>query len=147
MQEPVRRRDFPHGAQRPVGWPAWGAFASRTAAAILGVALLCAASAVREFELSIHERRVEGGTSTIRVKRGETVLLRWRTDEAVSLHVHGYDLEATLSPKSSSTMRFEAGVAGRFPITAHAFGAVADQDARPKKHREITLLYLEVLPE
>ena len=40
-----------------------------------------------------------------------------------------------------------AGVAGRFAITAHEFGAVADHEAPPRKHREITLLYLEVLPE
>jgi hypothetical protein len=155
MHDAVRRRDFACAARKEeapnqehsVGWSAWGVFGGRTAAAILGVALLCAASAVREFELGIHERRVEGSTSTIRVKRGETVVLRWRTDEAVSLHVHGYDLQANLTPASSSTMRFEAGVAGRFPITAHAFGAGADQEARSKKHREITLLYLEVLPE
>jgi hypothetical protein len=44
-------------------------------------------------------------------------------------------------------MRFEAGVAGRFAITAHEFGTVADHEAAPRKHREITLLYLEVLPE
>ena len=44
-------------------------------------------------------------------------------------------------------LRFEAAVAGRFAITAHEFGAVADHDAPPRKHREITLLYLEVLPE
>ena len=44
-------------------------------------------------------------------------------------------------------MRFEADVAGRFPITAHEFGAVAAHEASPQKHRELTLLYLEVLPE
>jgi hypothetical protein len=75
------------------------------------------------------------------------VILRWRTDEAVSLHVHGYDIEATLSPASSTRMSFEAGVAGRFAITAHEFGTVARHEATPRKHREITLLYLEVLPE
>jgi hypothetical protein len=124
-----------------------GRFWRRSAIVLLGVALLGAASAVREFDISIRDRRVEGGTSTIRVKRGETILMRWRTDESVVLHVHGYDLQASVSPGSSSAMRFEAGVAGRFRVTAHAFGAVAGQDARAKKPREITLLYLEVLPE
>jgi hypothetical protein len=154
MRDPVRHRNFPSAAQqaRPntplsSGWPALRAFGRRAAAVLLGVALLGAASTVREFELSILERRVEGSASTIRVKRGDTVWLRWRTDEAVSLHVHGYDLRADLSPASPASMRFEAGVAGRFAITAHEFGAVAEHDARPKQRREITLLYLEVLPE
>ena len=128
-------------------WLSLGAVGRRTAAVLLGFALLGAATATREFDISIVERRVEGSTSTIRVKRGDSVILRWRTDEAVSLHVHGYDLRANLSPASSTRMRFEAGVAGRFPITAHEFGAAAAHEASPQKHREVTLLYLEVLPE
>ena len=129
------------------GRRASGARRGRAAIAVLGVILLCGATAAREFEISIRDRRVEGIGSTIRVKRGETVLLRWRTDEAVSLHVHGYDLYANLSASSARTIRFEATVAGRFPISAHEFGTAADQGARPKSHREVTLLYLEVLPE
>jgi hypothetical protein len=119
----------------------------RTAAVLLSLALLGAATPAREFDISIVGRRVEGDNATIRVKRGDSVILRWRTDEAVSLHVRGYDIEAPLSPASSTRMRFEAGVAGRFPITAHEFGTVAAHEALPRKHREITLLYLEVLPE
>jgi hypothetical protein len=131
----------------PLRWLAQSAFGRRTAAGLLGVALLGAASAMREFDLGIVERHIEGGASTLRVKRGETVLMRWRTDELVSLHLHGYDLTATLAPGSPTSIRFEAGVAGRFPITAHEFGAAAQRDSRPGKHREITLLYVEVLPE
>ena len=129
------------------GWLATGAVRRRTAAVLLGLALLGAATQAREFDISIVGRRVEGNNPTIRVKRGDSVILRWRTDEAVSLHVHGYDIEAKLSPASSTAMRFECGVAGRFAITAHEFGPVADHEGPPRKHREITLLYLEVLPE
>jgi hypothetical protein len=128
------------------GWRVSGAVPGRAVIVLLGVILLCGASAVREFELSIRDRRVEGSVSTLRVKRGETVLLRWRTDEAVSLHVHGYDVQANLSAASPRSVRFDATIAGRFPITAHEFGT-ADQAARSKGHREVTLLYLEVLPE
>src|SRR5438552_3839973 len=128
-------------------WLSRRAVAHRMAALFLAFALLVAATPAREFDLSIVGRRVEGSTPTIRVKRGDSVILRWRTDEAVSLHLHGYDIQTKLSPASSTRMRFEAGVAGRFAITAHEFGAVADAEARPQKHREITLLYLEVLPE
>jgi hypothetical protein len=124
-----------------------GAFPRGSAIALLSVALLCGAANVREFEISIRDRRVERGAPTLRVKRGETVLLRWRTDEAVSLHVHGYDLRMSLSSASPGIMRFEAGIAGRFPVAAHEFGGGADRDARSKTRREVTLLYLEVLPE
>jgi hypothetical protein len=154
MDSPFRRRDLACAAHQTlpsaaaaVARHASSGFLRRSAIVLLGVALLGAASTVREFDISIRDRRVEGDTTTIRVKRGDTVLLRWRTDEAVSLHVHGYDLKADLAPASPGTTRFEAGVAGRFPITAHEFGAAPDQDARQKKHREVTLLYLEVLPE
>jgi hypothetical protein len=154
MNDPVRHRGLLCAAQQELpsiatspGRRALGAFGRCAVAVLLGVALLAAASTVHEFDIRIVERRVEGGASTLRVNRGETVVLRWRTDEAVSLHVHGYDLRASLSPAAPTSMRFEANVAGRFPITAHEFGDAADQDARPKKHREVTLLYLEVLPQ
>jgi hypothetical protein len=126
---------------------ALGGFRSRAALVVLVVALLGAASAVREFDLSIRDRRVDGSTSTLRVNRGDTVLLRWRTDETVSLHVHGYDVQGTVSPNSSRTLRIEATIAGRFPISAHEFGNAPVSEAGAKKRREVTLLYLEVLPE
>jgi len=144
MHDPVHHPNFRCAVQQGMpnapllfGWPTPGAFGRLTLAVLLSVALLGAASAAHEFDLNILKRRLEG----------ETVLLRWRTDEAVSLHVHGYDLRVNLSPSGPASMRFEAGVAGRFAISAHEFGAVADQGTRPKKHRETTLLYLEVLPE
>jgi len=154
MPKPPCPQGFPSAPQQglrnigsSIGRRASSAFRGRAAIALLGVALLCGASAVREFEISIRDRHVEGSTSTLRVKRGETVLLRWRTDEAVSLHVHGYDVQVNLFPASPDPIRFEAKVAGRFPITAHEFGAAADPKARPQSPREVTLLYLEVLPE
>jgi FtsP/CotA-like multicopper oxidase with cupredoxin domain len=117
----------------------------RFALILVGVLLLGAAPVVREFTITIHDRRVDAVDSTIRVNRGEVVLLRWRTDEQVSLHVHGYDIEATLSPGASNVVRIQAKVAGRFPITAHQFGTATESHS--SKHREVTLLYLEVLPE
>ena len=154
MAKPTHARDFlcaPQQRRRnnpsSIGRCASSAVRGRIAIAFLGVVLLCGAATVREFEISIRDRRVEGSASTVRVKRGETVLLRFRTDEAVALHVHGYDVQVNLSPASPDPIRFEAKVAGRFPITAHHFGATADPHARPKGPREVTLLHLEVLPE
>jgi hypothetical protein len=154
MHDPASHWDFLCATQQalrkiamPMGRLASSTFWSRSAIVLAGVALLGAAPVVREFDIGILQRRVEGGASTLRVKRGETVWLRLRSDEAVQLHLHGYDMQANVSPASPGTMRFQARVAGRFPITAHEFGAAAGQDPHPKKHREVTLLYLEVLPE
>jgi hypothetical protein len=114
---------------------------------IPAVSLLIAATVVREFDVSIRERRVEGSESTLRVQRGDTIVLHWRSDERVSLHIHGYDLQVEVAPGSPATTRFEAAIAGRFPVAAHAFGGAAGTAGRPASHREVTLLYLEVLPE
>ena len=154
MDNPLRHQGFScavqHGLRSMVSslrGRASDGFRRRFACVLLGVALLGAASAVREFDVSIRDRRVEGSASTLRVKRGETVLLHWRTDEAVSLHLHGYDVQAYVPAASPRSMRFEAGIAGRFPVTAHEFGTAAERGTVTKGHREVTLLYLEVLPE
>lgn len=154
MNSPLRHRHTSFAPQQrsrnhasSIGRRASSVFWRCSAIVLVGVALLGAAPAVREFAINIHDRRVEGGVSTIRVQRGETVLLRWRIDEPVSVHVHGYDIGASLTPDAPNVVRFVAAVAGRFPITAHQFGVAAEKDAHSKTHREVTLLYLEVLPE
>ena len=62
------------------------------------------------------------------------------------MHVHGYDIQATLSPKSPSVMRFvaESRVDSRSRLT-HLAPWLTGHGA--KRHHEVTLLYLEVMPE
>lgn len=72
----------------------------------------------------------------MRVKRGEQVELRWYSDRAVKLHLHGYDIERTVSPQSGATMAFTASIAGRFPVSEHGRGG---------RHGR-AILYLEVHP-
>ena len=103
-------------------------------------------AAERGFDLRIAKRHLEGKVSTIRVARGDHVELRWTTDEAVTIHLHGYDVAATLTPMSPSRMVFEAGIAGRFPVSVHNFAADKANNKHSGKHRELTLLYLEVQP-
>ncbi len=124
-------------------------FITLACAALLGslmVDALGSSQALREFDLGIVKRRVEGNIKTIRVDRGDRVVLRWRADEAVTIHLHGYDLHAELTPAARTDMRFLAGIAGRFPITAHEFGAAPRQGTQARHHRETVLLYLEVQP-
>lgn len=84
--------------------------------------------------VEIRKRRVTAvRNKTIRVTEGDDVRIDWTSDEAVDLHLHGYDIEAGAAPGRPASMAFRAHTAGRFPVTAHNFG-----------HR--TLLYLEVYP-
>lgn len=90
-------------------------------------------AATRSFDLDIRRRRVDKARRTIRVTRGDRVVLNWTTDEAVELHLHGYDIPLKVTPGTSRSMIVEAKIAGRFPISGHGFG-----------HH--SLAYLEVHP-
>ena len=80
--------------------------------------------------------RVLGTADTIRVRKGDHVELRWSSDQAIALHLHGYDIEAKVAPQSPAVMSFKANLAGRFPVSEHRHGA--------GHHRAV--LYLEVHP-
>jgi hypothetical protein len=90
---------------------------------------------VRQFEIRIRDGRASSGD--IRVSKGERVELIWTADTATELHLHGYDIERTLTAGERATMAFTAFATGRFPVTVHRAG--------PGEQHE-TLLYLEVHP-
>ena len=117
-----------------------GGFTAWMAVAALG-------ADTRVIDLRIAGRRLEGGAATIRLAKGEKVVLRWTTDERALLHLHGYDLEATLEPGVRTPMPIDARLVGRFAVTAHGFGPAAERAAAEKHRHEPALLYLEVLPE
>lgn len=87
----------------------------------------------RTIGLEIRRGKVTGDQHTIRVSEDEQVEIRWSTDKAVELHLHGYDIRALAKPGQSVSMTFLAHTAGRFPISAHGRG-------------HGTLIYLEVYP-
>jgi hypothetical protein len=84
-------------------------------------------------DLEIIKRNVTASNNTIRFSQGDQVKIRWKTDETVKLHLHGYDIKATAQPGQSVSMNFLAHTAGRFPVTAHDFG-------------HSTMIYLEIYP-
>jgi len=100
-----------------------------------------ASGAERIVPVRLAQRRVQNAETTIRVMTGDTVELRWITDEATTIHVHGYDLTLSLTPAVETPMRFAADATGRYPVSAHGFGTGDNAS-----HREVVLLYLEVLP-
>ncbi len=110
-------------------------------AALLGSALLLAAGARASAEPRIIELTVRGEVlppeqRLVRVTQGDDVTLRWTTDKALTVHLHGYNIERKLSPGGPNTMHFTARATVRFPIEVHGSG-----------HDQATTLgYFEVYP-
>lgn len=102
---------------------------------------------VQHVALAIAQRKIAPKPPTIRVKQHAAITLDWTTDEEVSIHLHGYDRLLTLKPGETQSMRIDASVPGRFPVSAHGYGAQAEHKGKQHKHhREAPLMYLEVLP-
>jgi hypothetical protein len=91
--------------------------------------------AARRFDIVVENGRVAGGPPTLRVVRGDQVNILWTSDQIVTLHLHGYDIEITAAPGNPQRMTFTAHATGRFPIEIHS-GA--------ERHR--TLIHVEVHP-
>ena len=90
----------------------------------------------RVIELTIRAGTLAPDQRVIRVRQGDAVTLRWTSDQALTLHLHGYDIEQRLSPGTPGTMSFAARATGRFAIEVHAGPG----------GREATLGYLEIHP-
>ncbi|MDP6573241.1 MAG: hypothetical protein QGI63_04710 [Rhodospirillales bacterium] len=104
-----------------------------------GFSLSAADPVVRTFEVNIDHGHVAEGMRTMKVKQGDMVRIRITSDEAVSLHLHGYDIEKAVKPGSVAEFSFEAYAAGRFPINVHGGHHAGG-------HGESALLRLEVYP-
>lgn len=147
----------------------WLASLALSMAPALALSIGCSDSApratddeIRVFELTIEKRSVAVAHNVIRVLQGQRVELRWLTDESASIHLHGYDIQASLKPGTAVVWSFDADTTGRFPIEVHGFGD-AEEPAQLHDHSDHhdhpsqepasaagtvgkTLLYFEVHP-
>lgn len=105
---------------------------------LLGSALATERQASIKIERQIEKRKLVG-PNVVRVTEGQIVELRWSSDEAVELHLHGYDVVAKVKPGAPGVMGFTAHATGRYPVTIHGH-------SHGGGHSEKTLLYLEVHP-
>lgn len=90
-------------------------------------------------EVKIEHRRVVEPTEAITATQGEVIELRWTSDEAVELHLHGYDLELEVAPGEAASMVVDAYATGRFPIESHGWAGGG--------HGDEALIFLEVYPQ
>lgn len=93
----------------------------------------------RWIDIRIENREIVGD-NVIRVTHGDAVALRWITDEAAELHIHGYDIRFDISPDEPAEVEFSAHATGRYAVTSHGFG---DEHG----HGHETLVYIEVYPD
>ena len=80
------------------------------------------AAETRAFELAVRNGELPAELRVVRVRQGDDVTLRWTTDKALSIHLHGYDIEMPLTPAGAVSMKFTARASGRFPVEIHAHG-------------------------
>lgn len=99
----------------------------------------------RTVDITIENRTVTSPGQVLRVSEGEKIVLRWSSDEAVELHLHGYDVKLDVAAGQPAEMKFEATASGRFPVTSHGFAGQLDEHGHGHQHK--TLLYIEVYPE
>ena len=115
----------------------WIAVATAVPLAVIGPAA-SQDSSPKVIEVKIEKRKVVTPKRAIRITEGETVELRWSSDEVVHLHLHGYDKELTVRPGEKASMPITGHATGRFPVTSHGWGQGG--------HGHHALTYLEVHP-
>jgi FtsP/CotA-like multicopper oxidase with cupredoxin domain len=95
-----------------------------------------AGAADRVIDLAIRNAAVPTDQRLIKVNQGDDVTIRFTSDKPATVHLHGYDIEKSVTPTAPTTMRFTARATGRFQIELH--GSKAGQES--------VLGYLEVHP-
>jgi hypothetical protein len=73
-----------------------------------------------------------GDARTVRFKSGDTIRLRFESDAAGEVHIHGYDHEFPVTAGAPKTIRFKADLEGIFEIEEHGTGELlAKLEVRP----------------
>lgn len=91
-----------------------------------------AAPAPRTVTIVVEGGRPQGGIQRPVVREGERVVLVIRADAGESVHLHGYDVQAAVTPGKPARIAFTADVPGRFELELHHPDALlADLEVRP----------------
>ena len=76
----------------------------------------------QRIEVQVSGGEVSGDTGRVPVAAGEHVTLVLTSDVADEVHVHGYDLEAELSPGQPTEIALDATIPGVFEVELHEAG-------------------------
>ena len=72
--------------------------------------------------IRMRDRGPVGEPRTIEFESGDTVRLRFTSDVAEEVHIHGYDKYVQVPAGSSARTRFKADAEGIFEVEAHSTG-------------------------
>ena len=101
----------------------------------------------RIFNLEIHDGALVQGDPPLQVNQDDHVTIVVSSDEHVSFHLHGYDIEQEAEPGAPTTLVFTANATGSFPFTVHIEADEhSDGDDHEDEGEEIELGRLNVLP-
>ncbi len=103
------------------------------------VPVIAQAQEVRRFELTLKAGELPKDQRLIKVKQGDSVELRWTSDQPVRLHLHGYDVIIAVQPGEPTVTALNARIPGRFSVEKL-------QDKPSGHHHGGKVLYLEVHP-
>ena len=78
----------------------------------------------QRIEVQVAGGQVSGDTGRVPVPAGTEVTLSVTSDVPDEVHLHGYDLEAELTPGTPAEITFDATVAGVFEVELHDAGTV-----------------------
>ena len=77
----------------------------------------------RIFDLDIAGGSLDDEHRTLMVDHNDEVVLRITSDQEGSFHLHGYDLEASLTPGETAALAFTANATGKFDFEMHTASA------------------------
>jgi FtsP/CotA-like multicopper oxidase with cupredoxin domain len=112
--------------------------------AIATADVLAAGPPEKSFDLTIARGAVPTEQRVLRVDKGDAVRIRLTSDAPGDVHLHGYRLEAKLTPGSAAELAFEAYAMGRYRIEWHGAGATGGSTGG---HHSAPLASLEVRPK
>lgn len=72
-----------------------------------------------ELKVTIAGGRVEPSGAQVDVPRGATVHLTATSDQADTIHVHGFDREVEVGPQKPADITFVADKVGRYEVETH----------------------------
>jgi hypothetical protein len=111
--------------------------------AVAAVPALAAEAPEKTFSLTIIRGALPAAQRVLRVNKDDAVRLRVSSDTPGEFHLHGYRLEAKLTPGKPQELAFKAYATGRYPIEWHG----ADAAGKTGAHHGPAFAALEVRPK